>query len=400
VLESDLSPVLLVSPVKETVSVFDLSAPLRVPNVKSLKLMGPKPISSKQQAVADDLVEGQLGLFGALSALIRDNQELSQLKSDLAQSLVMSKAPNTFNKYMPLVSKWQEFAQSLSKPAFPADNGLFVLYLQKLKNVATEKGTKGSAVPDTVYAVDFAHRLRGLDLPGKFEPIRLLCCAVKRSLSRPGVKKRPVTKDEVTRMIDFAVPDFSDIDLMKVRAALFAVLAFCLEARYDDLCDLRLSSFFDYGDYIVVFIEHRKTDQYREGQFVPIFDSGEKRGACAFLRAVLPLLGFGSGESSLHIFRRVGNGSKCGKYMRPEPLSYSRVRELVRDLLEGIGLNPNDHGLHSFRSGAATHAANQPDISDRQWGKHGGWADGSTAQSGYVLDSAQQALVVPKALAI
>ena len=172
------------------------------------------------------------------------------------------------------------------------------------------------------------------------------------------------------------------------------------EARYDDLCDLRLSSFFDYGDYIVVFIEHRKTDQYREGQFVPIFDSGEKRGACAFLRAVLPLLGFGSGGSSLHIFRRVGNGSKCGKYMRPEPLSYSRVRELVRDLLEGIGLNPNDHGLHSFRSGAATHAANQPDISDRQWGKHGGWADGSTAQSGYVLDSAQQALVVPKALAI
>ena len=86
--------------------------------------------------------------------------------------------------------------------------------------------------------------------------------------------------------------------------------------------------------------------------------------------------------------------------MRPEPLSYSRVRELVRDLLEGIGLNPNDHGLHSFRSGAATHAANQPDISDRQCGKHGGWADGSTAQSGYVLDSAQQALVVPKALAI
>jgi hypothetical protein len=58
VLESDLSPVLLVSPAKETVSAFDLSAPLRVPNVKSLKLMGPKPISNKQQTVAGDLVEG------------------------------------------------------------------------------------------------------------------------------------------------------------------------------------------------------------------------------------------------------------------------------------------------------------------------------------------------------
>ena len=45
-------------------------------------------------------------------------------------------------------------------------------------------------------------------------------------------------------------------------------------------------------------------------------------------------------------------------------------------------------------------AANQSDISDRQWGKHGGWADGSTAQTGYVLDSASNALTVPKALAL
>ena len=92
--------------------------------------------------------------------------------------------------------------------------------------------------------------------------------------------------------------------------------------------------------------------------------------------------------------------TKCGKYMRPAPLSYSRVSELVRDLLKGIGLNPNDHGLHSFRSGAATHAANQPNISDRQWGKHGGWVSGSSAQTGYVLDSARNALVVPQALAL
>ena len=76
-LQSDLSPVLLVSPVKEVVSVFDLSAPLRVPIVKHLKLMGPEPISSKQQAQADHLVREQFGLFGALSAFIEGNQELS-----------------------------------------------------------------------------------------------------------------------------------------------------------------------------------------------------------------------------------------------------------------------------------------------------------------------------------
>ena len=36
------------------------------------------------------------------------------------------------------------------------------------------------------------------------------------------------------------------------------VLAVCLEARFDDLIDLCGDSFFDYGAYIVVFVEHRK----------------------------------------------------------------------------------------------------------------------------------------------
>ena len=73
------------------------------------------------------------------------------------------------SKYEPLVMKWQVFAAKHGKgePAFPANCALFVLYLQMLKNVAVAKGTKGSAVSDTVFVVDYAHRMRGFDLPGK-----------------------------------------------------------------------------------------------------------------------------------------------------------------------------------------------------------------------------------------
>ena len=251
-----------------------------------------------------------------------------------------------------------------------------------------------------MYAVDYAHSLRGLKLSGKYEPTRLLCCSTRRFLARPVTQKRHVGKKEVASMLDFVVPDFNDINLDTVSAALFAILAFCLEVRYDDLCDLRLCSFFDYGECFIVFIEHRKTDRYNEGQFVPIYDDGEDRGVCAFLRAVLPVLGAGGLKPELHIFRRIGNGKVRGRYLRGKALSYGRVRELVKNLLVGIGLNPDIHGLHSFRSGAATHAADLPDITDRQWGKHGGWADGSAAQTGYVLDSADNALAVSKALAL
>ena len=131
-----------------------------------------------------------------------------------------------------------------------------------------------------------------------------------------------------------------------------------------------------------MFVEHRKTVQYREGQFVPIYYNGEVRGVCAFLRAVMLVLGAGGWRPDLHIFRRIGNGKVRGRYTRDEALSYGRVRELVRGLLVNIGLNPDDQGLHSFRSGATTHEANLPCITDIQWGKRGGWVEGSAAHGG------------------
>ena len=56
---------------------------------------------------------------------------------------------------------WEAFASRHGKgePAFPAAPVLFVLYLQQLKDLAVSKGVKGSAVSDTVFAVDLNERL-------------------------------------------------------------------------------------------------------------------------------------------------------------------------------------------------------------------------------------------------
>ena len=51
-------------------------------------------------------------------------------------------------------------------------------------------------------------------------------------------------------MLNFCVPDFGALNWGTMRAALFAVLSFCLEARFDDLIDLCGDSFYDYGSYI------------------------------------------------------------------------------------------------------------------------------------------------------
>ena len=98
----ELSPVLLVSPVKPGENG---SAPLRVPDKKYLRIIGPKPINPRQAALAESLVLEEFGLFGDLREILGENSQLAHLQTGLAKSLVMSKAPSTVNTYQPLVSK-------------------------------------------------------------------------------------------------------------------------------------------------------------------------------------------------------------------------------------------------------------------------------------------------------
>ena len=102
----ELSPVLSVSPVRPGERPVNGSAPLRVPDKQHLKILGPKPINPRQAALAESLVLEEFGLFGDLREILGENNQLAHLQPDIAKSLDMSKAPSTFNKYQPLVSKW------------------------------------------------------------------------------------------------------------------------------------------------------------------------------------------------------------------------------------------------------------------------------------------------------
>lgn len=53
-------------------------------------------------------------------------------------------------------------------------------------------------------------------------------------------------------------------------------------------------------------------------------------------------------------------------------ISYSRAREIFASKLSSLGLDCSKYGLHSYRSGGATTAANNG-VSDRLIQKHGRW---------------------------
>ena len=81
--------------------------------------------------------------------------------------------------------------------------------------------------------------------------------------------------------------------------------------------------------------------------------------------------------------RSLFRGLIAGMRLRPSGgLSYTRVRELVLEMLSGVGLEKSKYGLHSLRAGGARAAANAG-VADRWFKGHGHW-NSENAKDGYV----------------
>ena len=72
------------------------------------------------------------------------------------------------------------------------------------------------------------------------------------------------------------------------------------------------------------------------------------------------------------------------------------ARELMLQRLSALGFDPTVFGMHSFRAGGATAAANAG-VPDRLFKRHGRWKS-DTAKDGYVKDSEKSRLSVSQSL--
>lgn len=92
-------------------------------------------------------------------------------------------------------------------------------------------------------------------------------------------------------------------------------------------------------------------------------------------------------HSNEYIFRNIKFNKISGehKLCTGKHMSYTRAREILLKNIAAIGLDSKNYGLHSFRSGGATSAANSGVI-DRLFKKHGRWKS-DNAKDKYVRES-------------
>ena len=196
-------------------------------------------------------------------------------------------------------------------------------------------------------------------------------------------------------MLQSVVRDAKETNtLSSLRLAAICLISFAGFLRFDELanirpCDLEISK-----DHLTIQIPCSKTDQLRQGSEVVVARTSSETCPEAMLETYIQRGGIQM-DSSLKLFRPISNG-RCENLREAGGITYSRMRELLKQKLVELGFNPADFSLHSLRAGGATAATGVP---DRVFKRHGRWKS-ETAKDGYIEDSLHKRLSVTQNLGL
>ena len=328
------------------------------------------------------------------STWISSRQEFRDLADRLPDFCLYSKADNTRKKYSGAFNRFCKWCLTFGISSLPASDYNVSLYFIHL----SDNCTSGSTIDEAFYAISWAHRLSGFPDPcSSFLPtsIREGC---HRSIGhQKSNKKEPISPDIIKNICMLYASD--TCSLLDLRISCMCVLSFSGFLRFSELVSLKRSDIKFFDNYLTLFIQKSKTDRYKQGSTVYISATGLVTCPVAVTKRYLEKANIAACSDEF-IFRSISYCKSSHSYVLRghKCLSYTRAREILLSVLESIGLDRRNFGLHSLRAGGATAAANAG-ICDRLFKKHGRWRSDS-AKDGYVKEDLQQNLLVTKGLGI
>ena len=259
-------------------------------------------------------------------------------------------------------------------PANPVHVALYLMFIMESKE-------SYHAVKNASYSIDWAHKIAGLEVLSQHPMVLAVKESSARIYGQLVIKKEPITpvmlNDLVSRYFRIHHPS-----LYHARTVALCLIAYVGFLRYDELSSLLCLDVTFHPGYIMIFIESSKTDQYRDGALLPISGSSFITYPLNALNLYADMAGIDF-ESDLPLFRGL-NSVKAKTRMRKSKISYTRVRELVKEAFAD-SIDVNLIGVHSLRAGGASSAANN---------------SSENAKDGYIKDRLEDRLSVSKNLGI
>lgn len=313
---------------------------------------------------------------------------LLKLADYMSTHLLKSKSEGTVKKYFSYFKKWQNFANSENINSIPAQPIHVALFLTQL----IDKKCSNNVVESSVYAIKWAHKLRGLSDPTSNPYITNLLESAKRQNSKPRIKKDIITSQHIIGLCEkYAESN----NIFIIRDLAIIVLCYSGFLRYDEVRALLCKHVIFHDDYISLFLPKSKTDQYRNGEEVVI--SKGVTDACPYKMLSKYVQVANISLDSDHFLFKPGfrSKSRCALIDKNKPLSYTRARETVVARLREVCGDINI-GLHSMRAGGASTVARSK-VNERCWKRHGRWKS-ELAKDGYVEDTLEKRLDVTRQL--
>ncbi|VDI56804.1 Hypothetical predicted protein [Mytilus galloprovincialis] len=181
----------------------------------------------------------------------------------MCKLLLGSRSDNTIKSYFYAFRRWEQYITKLGFAALPAQPIHIALYFTHL----LDQGSTFHPIDNAKYGIKWAHEINGLTDPTENSFVSSIQEAAKRTAYKTVTKKEPVTTDMLIQLCE----KYSDSeDLLIVRDLTMTLLGFAGFLRYDELSSLLFSNVKVKDDFLVLYLNKSKTDQYRQGNEVLI----------------------------------------------------------------------------------------------------------------------------------
>ena len=187
----------------------------------------------------------------------------------------------------------------------------------------------------------------------------------------------------------------SNPTLTQLRNCLIPVLSYALLLRHDEISHINCCHLTLCAKGLKIFIPTSKTDTYRDGKTVYL--SAKNQALFSMMKRYLR-------ESQMNIginhflFGPIRYDKSLKRYaVQNNKLPYEVFNKIFKDAVSKLGLNPDEYGTHSGRSGGASCLA--PHISEYELMLTGRWSDPRSIGS-YVETSADKRFEINQILDI
>lgn len=321
---------------------------------------------------------------------VKEETYMKDLANKMAVYLTNSRSENTVKCYFYGFKRWETFIKTHGFKALPAQPIHVALYLTHL----LDTGASCNSINTAVYSIKWVHHLNNFIDPTDNSFVSSLQEAGKRTACGKKCKKDPVTSELLIQLCEH----FQDCnDLLIIRDLTMILLSFAGFLRYDEISSLVCKNVKVFDQYLLLYIEKAKTDQYRNGNEVLIAKGHTVACPFSMFQRYL-VVSKVSLDSDYFLFRPVFRSNNvCKLIYKNKKLSYTAARQSIISKLK-LFAKDLDLGLHSMRSGGATAVANS-DVNERCWKRHGRWSSDSSKDL-YVVDSVEKRLEVSKHLGL